>query len=149
MDPGTAQDSLKMHGVFAYPHIRRERSIPPQAMQIIKPSVGASLSRKVPFFLDKFWGQEGAQDRYLYPIVSRGHKGKHFTARRSASASSANVANNCLTLGGLAEPPNSIPRVGRPVLDTITSSDVAPRAVSRKRGDTVGYFVTRPNILIP
>jgi len=49
MDRGTAQDSLKMHGVFAYPCIRRERSIPPQgAMEIIKPSVGASLSRKVP-----------------------------------------------------------------------------------------------------
>jgi hypothetical protein len=49
MDRGTAQDSLKMHGVFAYPHIRRERSIPPQgAIEIIKPSAGASLPRKVP-----------------------------------------------------------------------------------------------------
>lgn len=72
MDRGTAQDSLKMHGVFAYPRIRRERSIPrvekraPQGGDGDKPSVGASLSRTVRIvFFDNNRGR--AQDGSLYP----------------------------------------------------------------------------------
>jgi hypothetical protein len=47
---------------------------------------------------------------------------------------------------GIAERAIPFPRAGRPIRDIRTFGRRGARAVSRKRGDTVGYFVTRPII---